>query len=436
MNQTTNEPAAKATPPAPFPFLNPVQNEHQLLQALTTNRDAVLTEIMHLMAAHHKLDTEHAKLFSDNDMLLVDHAQAQEEVAELLTDKTKLSNQVETLTQQLAQFKNDPANQVALIQAQLTRLEVEKSQCMEIIRTQALNTGSSTRYTPEHPNPDTFHGDRKTLAYFIREMQTKLRRNADWYPDEASRLIYFKSRLRDKAYTAVQHGFGLDGTIHFPDVAAVITLLQQSFGDIDEEGTAQSDIMKLRQGHKPTIEFLQDWLAVASKTGFDDKAKIAHLKNALHPEVLTRLSQLLLSNTPIATNLTDFLAQIRHIDSVIRTMNPDYTKTKSPSTVTLTPRPFSVPEIANTPLTTSQGGDIMDLSALEWSNPDGTRRPKNDEERKARKAYNIKHGLCLWCDALGLEEEHPAELRDSLSISVNSSVLPHDVLDGFDRRSY
>jgi hypothetical protein len=38
---------------------------------------------------------------------------------------------------------------------------------------------------------------------------------------------------------------------------------------------------------------------------------------------------------------------------------------------------------------------------LEWSNPDGTRRPKNDEERKARKAYNIKHGLCLWCDALG-----------------------------------
>ena len=31
-----------------------------------------------------------------------------------------------------------------------------------------------------------------------------------------------------------------------------------------------------------------------------------------------------------------------------------------------------------------------------------------------------------------LEEEHPAELRQTLCIAINASVLAHDVLDGFD----
>lgn len=34
-----------------------------------------------------------------------------------------------------------------------------------------------------------------------------------------------------------------------------------------------------------------------------------------------------------------------------------------------------------------------------------------------------------------LEEEHPAQLGEALRIPIHPGVLPHDVLDGFDRRS-
>ena len=35
-----------------------------------------------------------------------------------------------------------------------------------------------------------------------------------------------------------------------------------------------------------------------------------------------------------------------------------------------------------------------------------------------------------------LEEKHPAQLRNSLSVAINTSVLPHDVLDRLDKVSY
>lgn len=220
-------------------------------------------------------------------------------------------------------------------------------------------------------------------------------------------MIHLKSRLRDKAYNAVIHGFGIDGTISFSSVQEIITLLQQSFGNTNEEGTAQSEIMKMKQNNKPTIEFLNEWSEIAAQTGFDDKAKIAHLKHALHPEVLTRLQHLQLSLVPISTTLPGFLNQIRHIDSVIRSTNPDYFKNKatlSPSVLrTLTPDTY-----APTPFTTSEGGDAMDLNAattrntpLVWANAQGNKIPQNDEERKARREFCFTHGLCNWCNAKG-----------------------------------
>src|ERR1700722_2654831 len=141
-------------------------------------------------------------------------------------------------------------------------------------------------------------------------------------------MRYFKTRLRDDAYNAVEHGFAEDGTISFTELSEIITLLRQSFGNVDEKGTAQQSIMKLRQNTKPTVQFLNEWLEIAQKTGFDDEAKIAHLKNALHFKVLERLTHLQLSHIPVAKDLTGFLAQIRHIDSIIRSIEPNYTKAK------------------------------------------------------------------------------------------------------------
>jgi hypothetical protein len=376
---------------ADFPVLAASDDLPKLTASLLNNSEATITEVGKLMISY-------AKLYDS-------HAAYDAKYFDIQEENNKLQDQVNTLQGQLHSVLADPANQTAQVlqlTAQLTATNVEKERLYRMLEN---GGGGQRRLSPEHPNPDTFHGkdDRHKLSYFIKEMRDKLAVNADWYATEEDKMRYFKTRLRDDAYNAVEHGFAEDGTILFKEVSEIITLLRQSFGNVDEKGTSQQTIMKLRQNNKPTIEFLNEWLDVAQKTGFDDEAKIAHLKNALHIKVLERLTHLQLSHTPVAKDLTGFLAQIRYIDSIIRSIEPNYTKARQTPNHNPHLLNTQAPEITTPLVTTTNGGDAMDLNAatVEWSNPDGTRRPKNDAERKARKEYNLKHGLCLWCDMPG-----------------------------------
>ncbi|SLM34589.1 hypothetical protein LPUS_03426 [Lasallia pustulata] len=210
-------------------------------------------------------------------------------------------------------------------------------------------------------------------------------------------MIYLKSRLRGKAYNAVIYGFGKDGSISFKSISAIMALLKQSFGNTDEEGTAQTDIMKLKQLHKLTIEFLNDWSQKAQLTGFDNKSKIALLKNVLHPELLICLQHLQLSQFPISSNFPGFLAQLCQIDSIICQTNPNYTNKPTAATPQVLPVSF-IPHQAPQDNTTTQSGDEMDLSGITihavWVNKQGNKIPQNDEERAQRKTFCFANSLC------------------------------------------
>lgn len=141
--------------------------------------------------------------------------------------------------------------------------------------------------------------------------------------------------------------------------------------------------MKSRQGHRDTNIFLTEWHDIASKTGFADNALIAFLKAALHTNLLTLLSSLAISNAAIASDLTSFLAQIRRIDSILRQTNPNYFKAAT-APVPITPTNFINPHgflPPHLPLTTTHGGEAMDISAsrlgvTSWTADDLTHRPR------------------------------------------------------------
>ena len=153
-------------------------------------------------------------------------------------------------------------------------------------------------------------------------------------------MIYLKFRLQGKAYNAVIYDFGKDGSIFFESISAIVALLKQSFGNTDEEGTAQTNIIKFKQLHRPTIEFLNDWSQKVQLTGFDDKYKIALLKNVLHPELLIFLQHLQLSQVPISSNFPGFLAQLCQIDLIICQINPNYTNKPTAATPQVLPVSF------------------------------------------------------------------------------------------------
>jgi hypothetical protein len=105
-----------------FPILHSVEDEQNLIDLVTNNRDNTLQEVANLATKYVKLVESHAKLFNDNDSLLCEHEAVKKE-----RDSYKATAvEVETLRTQL-----EPFNQ---LNAQLTRLAFEKEQAWEIIK--------------------------------------------------------------------------------------------------------------------------------------------------------------------------------------------------------------------------------------------------------------------------------------------------------------
>lgn len=263
--------------------------------------------------------------------------------------------------------------------------------------------GASANRTPEHPDPTPFSGEDPTLLpIFLEKLELKLRMNHDWWDTEQQRMGYVVTCLTSKAYDQIAYGI-VKGAITFVDVDAILDILKSAYGDTDSAVTAQNRIFDMKQGHKPMSTFLPEWHAVANRTGWDNAAKISHLRRAVHPDILHRLS--FRSTAEIPVDIVTYIDLIRQLDKDCRLSNPDYYKSKKPANPT---HVLHFPTTTAQLPTTSDGGDAMDLSASSslgtattWGKKDveSGRRPKTEAEREARKAYCNLHKLCNWCNS-------------------------------------
>ena len=159
----------------------------------------------------------------------------------------------------------------------------------------------------------------------------------------------------------------------------------------------------------------------AQKTGLSDDALINHLYDSLHPAIVSHIQNRVMLRQPLPKDLTSYLVEVRHIDSVLRSSNPNYTKSKysinshhifSPPVPNFTTLPASSP-------TSPPAGEPMDLSAsslnrnITWTAVDATnhRIPRNEAERCAKSAYCFENKLCSWCYDPGHRAQNCAEAR-------------------------
>ncbi|KHO10914.1 reverse transcriptase [Metarhizium robertsii ARSEF 23] len=224
--------------------------------------------------------------------------------------------------------------------------------------------------------------------------------NKDWWTSERQRMGYVVSCLKGKAHDQVRYNIK-DGVVLFDNVDAIKEVLKSAFGDIDAKATAQRKIFDMKQGRRPLTTFLPEWYAVAKLTGWDSAALISHLRRGLHENITWRLS--LTKSKDMPTELTQFMDLfmdlVRTCDNECRQVNANYFKkstSNSPTNQLPGLQPTSAPQ-----LPTPNGADLMDLSATTWGPEDvvSGRRPQNDAERAARKAYCTAHGLCHWCNS-------------------------------------
>ncbi|KAI0992272.1 hypothetical protein K3495_g15914 [Podosphaera aphanis] len=103
----------------------------------------------------------------------------------------------------------------------------------------------------------------------------------------------------------------------------------------------------------------------------------------------------------LPTDLTSYLVEVRHIDAVLRSSNPDYTNNKVIPQGNYHPL---ISPIHNQAIIPPE--DPMDLSAARispptvmWSSTDAInrRKPINEAEKIAKRAYCFENKICSWC---------------------------------------
>lgn len=370
-----------------IPILNKTVTVDDIAAACTMPTDAVAQEIMNLWIFAHRTADTAIHSIDKNAELNTRINEQNEQLTTLLEHGYENNNRLEKLTVDL--------------RTKITQLEAEKSVLVGFASSGGGN--GNARRSAEHPDPDTFDGENtKLLRSFLSDMMIKLRVNADWYPDEFHRMSYFLSRLRGKAKGQVKGGQTITGDITFKNVQEIVDILNSAFGDINEKATSQASLFSILQGNRSLAAFLPEWQETASTSQFGDEALIALLKRALHSEITSRLSFIPLDQHK--ADIFGFVAQIRGIDNILRSVNPNYHRNKAQ------PVP-GLPAVATTSsspvgLTTTDGGSAMDLSMMEigppcdpWTAKDVTdkRKPKTLNERDAKKKYCFANGLCTWC---------------------------------------
>lgn len=278
------------------------------------------------------------------------------------------------------------------------------------------NAAKRKELSRPHADPKFTGTDMKLLTPFIRDLRQKLEVNADWWDTERLRMIYVASCFPPGsiAKKTIDSGFKMNGQITYKSVEDIIDLLKQSFGDADETATAQRELKMCHQKNQTLALFLPNWLASAEISGFNDSALISYLKDALHPDILNRISFIRKSDIP--QTLSQYVAVVREQDEILRSLNPKYHLTNFRKALdhTVTSNSPAIhhlpasPLIPSTDITTAHGGDAMDLSSIQvnnlqlitkWTAKDVGRKPVNDLEKAHRRAYNALNNLCIVCDS-------------------------------------
>ncbi|VDB96360.1 Bgt-51754 [Blumeria graminis f. sp. tritici] len=339
-------------------------------------------EIIDLANAHVKLDKEACRLKNEYDTLL-------EKNQDLADVNAKLKLQTKVPSQSSLQLQQ----QVATLQQQnkILQRQVENLDKQQPL-TQKHELPTSQFQSAEHPDPDIFSANnaelRKDLPLFVRKINMKFIANADWYPTEQSKMLYLVSRLKGKAYSIIAYGINRNGTANFASTDAILVLLEQAFASINEQNVACLQILTIKQGRKDTATHISDWFEVARKTKLSDNALINHLYDSLHPNIKVQIQNRVMLRQPLPTDLTSYLIEVRHIDAVLRSSNPNYT-TSSLSSGSHSSLPL--PSTASPP----PPGDPMNLSAAKispvivWTSSDAEnhRIPRNEAEKSAKRNY-------------------------------------------------
>jgi len=196
------------------------------------------------------------------------------------------------------------------------------------------------------------------------------------------RLAYAVGFLKRKAYEQILPLID-EGNINIASVEALITLLENAFGDPDRVRTSERNLPSLCQKNHNFSDYLADFQRYAAEVSWNDAAKRTSLYEGVTAELKDALVTL---DTP--DEVDQYIILIKGVDNKIRARaaerNWSSSTWRSPSTTTTTtPKPAAPPTMSTT-ATGTQAGPI-DLSA--------GRRHLSEAQCEDR----MRRGQCFYC---------------------------------------
>lgn len=113
----------------------------------------------------------------------------------------------------------------------------------------------------ELPHPPEFSGDCKELLNFISKGRSKLAGESSRYTDDQHKLRYVYGFLKGNAQNQIEP-YVLADKINLQNVEALISILEDAFGDPDQVGTTSTELDKLTQG---TLDTMSNQVVTYSK---------------------------------------------------------------------------------------------------------------------------------------------------------------------------
>lgn len=229
------------------------------------------------------------------------------------------------------------------------------------------------------PDPEKFDGTRANLRTFI----IKLRLKAATFTEEQSKLRLAINCLTGTAMDQVQ-AYVEDTRINLPDLAALITILENAFGNPNKEREAEHKLRTLQQGNREFSAYYAEFQRYAAEVRWDDLSKTATLRDGLSYQ----LQNDLVTTPDEPRDLAALVALCHRLDTRRRMIRaPHQSQPRS------TPRPQATTAATAAPATTTTATGTapgpMDLSA--------TRRHISPEERTRR----MQEGRCYRCGGMG-----------------------------------
>jgi len=197
------------------------------------------------------------------------------------------------------------------------------------------------------PKPQEFDGSQDQLRPFIAQLRTKFLGDAHKFVDVQHRLAYAVGFLKGKAYEQILPLID-EGNINIASVEALITLLENAFGNPDRVRTAERNLQSLHQKNRNFFDYLADFQRYAAEVSWNDAAK----RTSLYEGLSAKLKDALVTLDTL-DELDQYIILLKHVDNKIRARAAEHKGSsstwRSPTmTTTMTPRLAAPPKTTTT----------------------------------------------------------------------------------------